>query len=422
MSVQSVLPVQACVPLGQTIKGIAVGMGLDDVAVSRLLEPKESIKLRLSPQLHDGRVHNITAFLVRHSDILGPAKGGIRMSGLVDEAMIQTLALEMTLKTALIDVPFGGGKSGIRADPVGMHPDDKETIIRSFVNHAIRHIGPEVYVPAPDMGTGEREMGYVKDSIAYAGGQATTRGCYVTGKPLILGGIPGRCEATGYGVVITLQKLAERRGLDLASAHVVIQGFGNVGSVAARKLADLGATILAVSDINGAIYKRGGLDIESLCQHVEATGTIAGFRDATAISNNNFYNLECDVFIPAATGGVLNRENASHIRARIVAEAANGPTTPGGDAVLKERGIDVIPDILCNAGGVFVSYLEYTQETQRDQWTLEEVNRRLEHRMADRFDEVWDRAERDGTAPRAAAIKIALERLMAGMRSRGYLS
>lgn len=404
------------------VRDIAIQLGLDNTTITRILEPKECIKLRLSPQLHDGRIHNITAFLVRHSDILGPAKGGIRMSGLVDEEMIRTLALEMTLKTALIDVPFGGGKSGICIDPENLHPDDKETIIRSFVNHALRHIGPEVYVPAPDMGTGEREMGFIKDSIAYGEGHATTRGCYVTGKPLILGGIPGRRDATGYGVVITLQKLAERRGFDLSGSRVVVQGFGNVGSVVARKLAELGATVLAVSDVHGAIYKSGGLDIESLGRHVDQTGTLAGFSDATAIKSDNFYSLECDIFVPAAIGGVLDHERAARIRASIIAEAANGPTTSEGDIVLAERGIDVIPDVLCNAGGVFVSYLEYTQETQRDQWTLDDVNKRLERRMSSRFDEVWNLAEQDGTTPRVAAIKLSLDRLMAGMRSRGYLS
>ena len=386
------------------------------------MEPKECIRLRLSPQLRDGQIHNITAYVVRHSDILGPSKGGIRMSSLVDEDMVRSLAMEMTLKTALIDVPFGGGKSGICIDPTDLHPDDKETIIRSFINHALRHIGPEVYVPAPDMGTGEREMGFIKDSIAYGEGHATTRGCYVTGKPLILGGIPGRREATGYGVVITLKMLAERRGLDLARSRVVIQGFGNVGSVAAQKLAELGTTVLAVSDVRGAIYRPGGIDIKALSRFVDQTGTVVGFPDAKIIKSDSFYNLECDLFMPAAIGGVLDRERASRIRARIIAEAANGPTTPEGDRVLAERGIDVIPDILCNAGGVFVSYLEYTQETQRDQWTLDDVNKRLERRMSSRFDAVWDLAEQDGTTPRTAAIKLSLERLMAGMRSRGYLS
>lgn len=399
-----------------------MGMGIDEAMVTRLMDPKESIKLRLSPQLRDGRIHNITAFLVRHSDTLGPAKGGIRMSDAVDESMVATLALEMTLKTALIDVPFGGGKSGICIDPTGMHPDDKETVIRSFVHHALRHIGPEIYVPAPDMGTGEREMGFIKDSIAYGDGQATTRGCYVTGKPLILGGIPGRREATGYGVVITLKKLAERRGLNLASSRVVVQGFGNVGSVVARKISELGATVLAVSDMYGAVYKPGGLDIESLSRYVDQAGTLTGYSDAIPIKDDSFYNLGCDIFVPAAIGGVLDAERASTIRAKIIAEAANGPTTPEGDRVLAERGIDVIPDILCNAGGVFVSYLEYTQETQRDQWTLEDVNARLERRMTNRFDEVWDRAERDGTAPRTAAIRLSIERLLAGIRSRGNLS
>jgi glutamate dehydrogenase/leucine dehydrogenase len=414
--------VQASPTFNQMVYDIAIRMGMDETTITRLLEPKECIKLRLSPQLHDGQIHNITAYLVRHSDILGPSKGGIRMSGLVDEAMIRSLAMEMTLKTALIDVPFGGGKSGIRIDPTGLHPDDKETIIRSFVNHALRHIGPEIYVPAPDMGTGEREMGFIKDSIAYGGGHATTRGCYVTGKPLILGGIPGRRDATGYGVVITLQKLAERRGLGLAGSRVVVQGFGNVGSVVVQKLAGLGATILAIGDENGAIYKAGGINIEELFQHAGRTGTIAGFSGATPITNDKLFQLECDIFVPAAIGNVIDSERAISMRTRIIAEAANGPTTPDGDRILADRGIDVIPDILCNAGGVFVSYLEYTQETQRDQWTLEDVNHRLERRMTDRFDEVWNLAEREGTTPRFAAIRLALNRLITGMRSRGYLS
>lgn len=422
MSAQTSLPAESTSPISRLIRDIASQMGIDEDVLHRLMEPKECIRLRLSPQLRDGRVHNITAFLVRHSDILGPAKGGIRMSSLADESMTRTLALEMTLKTALIDIPFGGGKSCIRIDPMGLHLDDKEIIIRSFVNRALRHIGPEIYIPAPDMGTGEQEMGYIKDSIAYGSGQATTRGCYVTGKPLILGGIPGRRNATGYGVVITLRELAKRRGLDLASARVVIQGYGNVGSVVAKKLADLGATVLAVSDVRGAIYAPHGIDIVSLEQYVEASGTVVNFSGAKAIKGDQIYNLECDVFVPAAIGDVLDRERATQIRASIVAEAANGPTTPEGDRVLNERGIDVIPDILCNAGGVFVSYLEYTQETQRDQWTLEDVNNRLERRMAKRFDEVWNLAERDNSTLRAAAIKLALERLMSGMRSRGFLS
>ncbi|MEX0776850.1 MAG: Glu/Leu/Phe/Val dehydrogenase [Phycisphaeraceae bacterium] len=404
------------------VHAIGLRLGLEDVALGRLLSPKEVISLRLSPKLSDGKVHNIASFVVRHSDVLGPSKGGIRMAATVDLDQVCTLALEMSLKTALIDVPFGGGKTGIRVDPRPLTPDDKEHIIRSFANNARRHIGPEVYVPAPDMGTGERDMGYIKDSIAYGEGHATTRGCFVTGKPLILGGIPGRRDATGYGVVITLRTLAQRLGRDLRQMRLVIQGFGNVGSVVARCAAEQGATVVAVSDVTGAISAPDGIDVPRLIAHADAAGGVYGFPGAAAIDPEEIYSHDCEVLVPAAIGGVLNAARAAKVRAGIVAEAANGPTLPEADAVFADRGILVIPDILCNAGGVFVSYLEYTQETQREQWTLQEVNQRLEGRMNATLARVWDRVDRQAVTPRVAAIELALMKLHEGMISRGLLS
>ncbi len=399
---------------------VASQCGLDDCEVARFLEPKEVIRVRLSPRLSDGKVHHLRAWIVRHSDTLGPAKGGIRMAEAVDEDIVAALALEMTLKTALIDVPFGGGKAGIRIDPRELTPDDKEAVIRSFTNVARRHIGPEVYVPAPDMGTGERDMGFIKDSIAYGEGHATTRGCFVTGKPVVLGGIPGRTGATGLGVVTTLEEAVNRLDLRMDRLRVVIQGFGNVGSVTAEELVSRGATIVGLGDVGGAVAAADGLDLAAVKRHVHATGSVAGCVGSHPVSPDELLRLDCDVLLPAAIGGVIDMAVAAAAPARIVAEAANGPTLADADELLRQRGIVVLPDILCNAGGVFVSYLEYTQETQRDQWTLAEVQQRLVQRMRQRFDAVWQAAA-DPCRLRDAALALALERLHEGLMSRGLL-
>ena len=398
-------------------------LGMDASLVARLSDCKEVIRLRFSPMLHGSKRNpSINAFIVRHSLILGPAKGGIRMAADVDEAMVSALAMEMTLKCALIGVPFGGGKSGIRLDPLSLSCEDKEVVIREFTRSARRHIGPEIYVPAPDMGTSEVEMGWIKDTISYGEGFATTRGCYVTGKPLILGGISGRRDATGRGVVLTLKAAADRIGLPLRGARVVVQGLGNVGGTAARLASAEGAVIVAAADQFGAVAHPDGLDIEALLAHVGAGGSVRGFSGGRPIDGESLFDVDCDIFVPAAVGGVLTGERARRLRARLVAEGANGPTLPEGNDVLDARGITVVPDILCNAGGVFVSYLEYTQETQHEQYTLAAVNERLGRAMQDKFDMVWDVAVKEGITLRQAAVRLAIERLHEGLLSRGLLS
>jgi glutamate dehydrogenase/leucine dehydrogenase len=408
-------------------------LGLAQEEIERFLDPKEVIRLRLSPKLSDGHVHHVPAWIVRHSDTLGPAKGGIRMAANVDEEMICVLALEMTLKTALIDVPFGGGKTGIRLDPrnpqnvTGPRPprplgeEDRERVIRAFANAARRHIGPELYVPAPDMGTGEREMGFLKDAIAYGEGHATTRGCFVTGKPVVLGGIPGRREATGVGVVTVIESAAERLNLTLPKMRAVVQGYGNVGAVVADELVRLGVTLVGLSDVSAALHNPHGLDLAVVRKHVQATGGLAGCPVGKPATPQEFLALDCDILVPAAVGGVVTADVAGAIKARILAEAANGPTCAEADPILQERGVVVLPDILCNAGGVFVSYLEYTQETQRDQWTLAQVQQRLRDRMLARLGDVWNTAV-DPLRLRHAALVLALGRLHEGLTSRGLLS
>lgn len=387
----------------------------------KILYPKEKIEINIAPVLPSGKVIHIRTFVVRHQDALGPAKGGIRMTPDVTLDDTTGLAMEMTWKTSLIGVPFGGGKSGIHFDPATVSPQAKEIIIRCFTRGARRFIGPEIYVPAPDMGTNETDMAHIRDCISYSEGISITKGCFVTGKPVILGGIVGRHQATGKGVVYTIQAMCEKLGLDISKMRVVLQGFGNVGSVIAAELAKRGAKLVAIADISGAIVNPDGLDIKALSQHVRQAKRVRGFKKASQIDRSEVFGLDCDILIPAATESQITIENVNNIKTRIVAEGANGPTTPQADEILNERGIPLIPDILCNAGGVFVSYLEYTQETQREQMTLEEVEKRLEDRMKQRFNEVYDFAKEKGLTMREAAMDMAVSKVVKAVFVRGLL-
>ncbi|NLE36571.1 MAG: Glu/Leu/Phe/Val dehydrogenase [Pirellulaceae bacterium] len=396
-------------------------LNLDEGLRGKVLGPKERIELNLSPVLPGKGVRNIRAFVVRHNDVLGPAKGGIRMTPDVTLDDVTGLAMEMTWKTSLIGVPFGGGKSGIRIDPGSLTPDEKEIIIRSFTRGAMRHVGPEIYVPAPDMGTNELDMARIRDCISYSEAVSITDGCYVTGKPVIMGGIAGRREATGKGVIYTVLAMCQQDKIPVKGLRVVVQGFGNVGSVAANEIARQGAKIIAASDITGAVANADGLDVDALTRHVAATGGVKGAPGMAEIDPAAMLELECDVLIPAAAQSQITGDNAERIAARIIAEGANAPTTPEGDAILNRRGVHVIPDILCNAGGVFVSYLEYTQETQREQMTIEEVERRLADRMMTRFQDVYAQSQRDGLSMRDAAMNLAISRVVEGVLARGLL-
>ena len=396
-------------------------LGLDDRMVARIMHPKERIQIRLNPVVSGGKTAHVNAFIVRHSDVLGPSKGGIRMAADVTINDVSGLAMEMTWKTALIGVPFGGGKSGICCDGTAMNPGDKEAIIRSFTRGAHRHIGPEIYVPAPDMGTNESDMGHIADCVSYSAGTSITHGCFVTGKPVLVGGIMGRREATGKGVVYTICAACEKLGLNVADMRVAVQGFGNVGSVAAFEMVRAGATVVAVSDISGGLRNPQGIDIAALRRHVDKSGTVSGFAGADAVDGQAVLQADCDILVPAAGGSQLNADNADGIKARMIAEGANAPTTPEADEMFRALGVFVIPDILCNAGGVFVSYLEYTQETQREQMTLEHVQSRLSERMTLRFNEVYAYAQQNGLPMRHAAMDIAVTRVVEGINARGFL-
>ncbi|MHB8899768.1 MAG: Glu/Leu/Phe/Val family dehydrogenase [Thermoguttaceae bacterium] len=396
-------------------------LGLDKATSERLRRPREKVELTINPVLPDGSVANITCYVVLHNDALGPAKGGIRMGADVTLDDVAGLAMEMTWKTSLVGVPFGGGKSGIRHDPCGLTAPTKEAIIRSFTRGALRHIGPEIYVPAPDMGTNDRDMAHIRDCVAYSESISITRGCYVTGKPVILGGILGRREATGKGVAYTIEALCGKLGLEVPGLRVAVQGFGNVGANAASQVARCGASVVGVADLTGGTANPRGLDVEALHEHVRRTGGIRDFAGGTSLGAAAVLELDCDILIPAAAGSQITAANVERIRARIVAEGANAPTTPEADAELNRRGILVIPDILCNAGGVFVSYLEYTQETQREQMTLAEVEARLAERMKRRLDDVWQSAQANRLTMREAAMDLGVSRVVEAIRTRGFL-
>ncbi|MEK7270085.1 MAG: Glu/Leu/Phe/Val dehydrogenase [Planctomycetota bacterium] len=383
--------------------------------------PEERIELRLDPTLKDGLSHRYRAFLTLHNRALGPAKGGIRMTADVSHDEVTALAMEMTWKCALIGVPFGGGKTGIQVDGSSLDPVDKEIIIRSFTRNAIRHISPEIYVPAPDMGSGEREMGYIRDCIGYSLGTSITRGCFVTGKPVVLGGIPGRREATGRGVAFALEAAASHIGLDLARASAAIQGFGNVGRVLALELFARGIKVVAITDVAGGRADPAGLPIPKIAAAVDKGTPLKDVPAGKPLSNEDLWDVPCDILVPAAAGGQITEENVDRIRARLIAEGANGPTTPSADAVLEQKGVHVIPDILANAGGVFVSYLEYTQETQREQVPEEEVNRRLRQRMLERYEAVYETAKSRNLSMRMAAMRLALQRVVDATKARGFM-
>lgn len=396
-------------------------LNLNDDLARRITEPVEQIRTTIHPQVPNGPMLHAQVFVVRHNDVLGPSKGGIRMTPTVSLDEVTGLAMEMTWKTSLIGVPFGGGKSGICYDPTQLKPIEKEILIRAFARGVRRHIGPEIYVPAPDMGTGDRDMGHIRDCISYSEGTSIPVGCFVTGKPVSLGGILGRREATGNGVVATIVAACKKRNLDPSKLRVSVQGFGNVGSVAAEAMVALGATVTAVSDVTGGTYRKEGLDIKQLLNHLSKTGGVKGFTGGEDVSFDAVLEADCDVLIPAAGGSSINEKNAGRIRAKIIAEGANAPVTPPADEILNKAGVFIIPDILCNAGGVFVSYLEYAQETQRDQMTREEVDTRLNRRMNDTFEQVYARAQETHGTMRTAAMDIAVQRVVDGVLARGLL-
>ncbi len=380
--------------------------------VDRFLIPEKMVLFRASLKRDDGSVEAFPCYRVQHSDILGPYKGGIRFHPHVDLDEVKALAVWMTLKTALVEIPFGGAKGGINVDPATLTKQERERLVRKYTWCLIHDIGPMIDIPAPDMGTGEQEMAWIFDEYSKHNAEAKA---VVTGKPVSLGGSKGRTAATGKGVVIILEQAAHDLGIDYP--RVAIQGFGKVGAAAARECAARGFPVVAVSDVNGGVRNDRGLDVAALSRHVRRTGTVVGFTGGKPMAN--VLHAPCDALLPCALEGVIRKDNAPSIRAKLVVEGANGPTTFAADTVLKKRGVTVVPDILANAGGVIVSYYEWVQNREGFYWDEAEVLEKLDRKLKEAYANVVRVSTEHKITMRRAAYRIALDRLADCMHLRG---
>jgi glutamate dehydrogenase (NAD(P)+) len=384
--------------------------------------PERVLRIEFPVSMDDGSIRLFTGFRVQHNNARGPFKGGIRFHPDVSEDEVKALAAWMTWKTAVMDLPFGGAKGGVICDPKKLSADEKRRITRRYTAQLGPALGPMVDIPAPDVYTDEKTMAWIFDTYDMLHKGQNNLGV-VTGKPLQLGGSYGRSTATARGALVTVEEAIGRglvRGVkSLAAARVAVQGFGNAGAHFARLAAQAGATVVAVSDSGGGVHAKGGLDVERLEQHKERTGSVAGARGTERLTNAALLQLDCDVLVPAALENQITARNAGRVRAKLVAEAANGPTTPMADEILYRRGVVVVPDILCNAGGVTVSYYEWVQNLQDEQWDEAAVNGKLRHKMVKSFHEVFDIAERRKVDPRVAAYILALQRVAAVTELRG---
>src|SRR5438552_138481 len=391
---------------------------LDDGIRKVLKSAAREITVHIPVQLDDGRIEVFTGYRVQHSIARGPGKGGIRYAPDVSLDEVRALAAWMTWKCAVVNIPFGGAKGGVICDPKMLSDGELERITRRYTAELMDVIGPERDVPAPDVGTNDRVMAWIMDTYSMHVRHATT--AVVTGKPMELGGSRGRSEATGRGCMIVTLKALKRLGMFPASARVVIQGFGNVGGMAARLMSRAGFKIVSVVEYDAAVYNPRGLDIEALLAHRAETGSIADFAGAENVDKNEGLYRECDVLLPAATENVITSQNAHKIRTKILCEGANGPTTSVADEILADKKIFVIPDILANAGGVTVSYFEWVQDRQGYFWNEKLVNDRLEEIMVDSFDAVVSFADKhEGINNRTAAYMLALDRVASAIRMRG---
>jgi glutamate dehydrogenase (NAD(P)+) len=382
-----------------------------------LTHPKRQITVSCPVQMDNGEIEVFTGYRVQYNITLGPAKGGIRYHPGVTLDEVTALAAWMTWKCAVAHIPFGGGKGGVICDPTRMSRRELEALTRRYVAEIIDEIGPEKDVPAPDVNTNEQVMAWVMDTYSMHVGHTET--AVVTGKPVELGGSLGRHEATGLGVTIATRESAKHLGFDIKGASVAIQGFGNVGSVSAQLLSEIGAKIVAITDWKGGVYRAQGLDVPKLIDHVRQHKTVDGFGGSEALSNDQLFSLDVDVVIPAALENQIRMENARSIRAKVVIEAANGPTTPDAHRHLHERGVLVVPDILANSGGVTASYFEWVQDRYGYFWTEKEVNERLEAKMREAFDAVIQTTTRYKVDMRTAAYIVAIGRVAAVTRLRG---
>ncbi|RJX34074.1 MAG: Glu/Leu/Phe/Val dehydrogenase [Desulfarculus sp.] len=392
-------------------------LGLEPWIAEKIKRPRRELTVRFPLRFDDGRIQLMEGHRVQHNTLRGPGKGGIRYHPRVDLDEVRALAGWMTWKCAVVDIPFGGAKGGVACDPTTMSAAERERLTRRYIWEISPLIGPEQDIPAPDVNTGPETMGWIVDTYSVFKGY--TCNSVVTGKPLCIGGSLGRLKATSRGCIYVLEEAARHLGLELAGCRAVVQGFGNVGYHAAELLHEAGVKVVGLSNVQGALYNPAGIAPRAAKQHELSTGDLPSYAEAERLTNQELLELPCEVLIPAALEGQITRANAGRIKARIIVEGANGPTSPPADDILKDKGIFVVPDILANAGGVTVSYFEWVQNLQKLFWTEDDVNRRLREILTRAFAEVMAIAQRERTTMRTAAYMLAIERVAEAKRVRG---
>jgi glutamate dehydrogenase (NAD(P)+) len=390
---------------------------VDDDVAERLRYPERAAMMSVPVRFDDGSLRVLPAYRVQHSTVLGPTKGGLRYDPHVSLGECTALAMWMTWKCALLRLPYGGAKGGVRCNPREMSADEIQRLTRRYTIELRPIIGPEEDIPAPDMATNEQTMAWIMDTYSMTEGHAVPE--IVTGKPISIGGSVFRREATGAGVVMVIERACARLGWSLAEQRCVVQGFGNVGGVAAHELAARGATVMAVSDISGGVYSEAGLDLDAVQSWIAEQGSLEGYPDAEHVTNVDLLELPCDILVLAALEDQITGDNAGRIDAKMVAEGANGPTTLEADAILAERGIVVLPDILTNAGGVTVSYFEWVQDLGRLFWSRDEIRQKLADQLGDAFDRVWTLSEQLQVTLRQAALVAAIREVAGALTARG---
>lgn len=400
--------------LDEAAKLIKLDSGLHQV----LANPKRVLTVSLPVKMDNGEIRVFTGFRSQHNDARGPYKGGIRYHPQVSIEEVKALSMWMTWKCAIADIPYGGGKGGIICNPKEMSNVELENLTRRYAYAIADIIGPRTDIPAPDVYTGGKEMAWIMDTYSALKGNFPQPEI-ITGKPISIGGSLGRNEATGRGVAITVREAAKKLKIDMKTATVGVEGFGNAGQFTAGLLQEQGAKVIAVTDSRGGVYNKNGIDISSLRAHKEKTGSVADFSGTQQMSNEDLFETECTILVPAALENQITSKNASKIKAKIIAEAANGPTTPDADEVLFRNKILVIPDILANGGGVTVSYFEWLQNLRREYWTEAEVNERLDGNITKSFNDVYAISEKYSVNMRKASMVLALDRVVDAIRTRG---
>lgn len=402
----------------QQISAAAAKLGLEPEIVEMLKEPQRVIEVNFPVKMDDGSIRIFKGFRSQHNDALGPFKGGIRFHPDVNVDEVKALSMWMTFKCGVVGIPFGGGKGGVICNPKELSQNELERLSRAYINAIAQNIGPDKDIPAPDVYTNAQVMAWMMDEFSKL--KQSNQPGIVTGKPVICGGSLGRNEATARGCVFTIREAVSHLGLDSENITVAIQGYGNAGSIAATLLNDMGYKVVAICDSRGTAYNPEGIDPRAAIDHKAKTGTVEGLEGTRPIKQEELFQLDVDIIIPAALENQITEENAGKIRAKIIAEAANGPTTPDADKILFENNILVIPDILANAGGVTVSYFEWVQNLMNYYWTEEEVNTKLEKVMVDAFKATYNMSKKHGVDMRTAAYMVSINRIAEAIKIRGW--